>query len=659
MLKLSFVKRKNFIILILLISIIIIINVQCGVVTPVIGQNEIISTSTPISNLITSSIDSSASSSIEDLDGQKLSADRQRQTMAHVSATLNYNNNVQIRSPLTDNTLFQTIQMLRYLNPKLLVQEYGTAMRGRASWLTCQVCSAAVGLIRLYPSLRTVQTIFVNICSIGYEEYSVCNGLSKLFGEELIYVVTHSQLTNSEVCGIVIGSPCMPSSSHYPYGAKWSVPILPLTQEMKDRLQVNEYRETEKNVSSILHLSDLHLDIYYQVNSPAACSEPLCCRATSTSNKKSYDAGVWGSLDNCDSVLRTIENLLSTISKQHSEHYRYALFTGDYIPHDIWNTTKQEIKQTTRLFNSLVKKHVPNDKIIIPVIGNHESHPVDQFCPSNLCTDDRFSTEWLYDELLNQWNEWIPDEYKDLFRKYGYYTRVDNNKRFIVLNMNYCARLNFWNVLQYRDMGNMLNWLQYELQNATTAGQQVYIVGHIAPDEDECSTHWVLAYRKILQIYKNIIRGQFFGHTHLDEIRIYYTEKKEPISVAYLAPSVTTYFNVYPAFRFYSTDPETGFITDFQTFYLNITKANLADRIQFNPYDKYEPIWDFEYSAIDSYNLTSLQPEAWNEFVTKAIENPELLKRYYQHYGRYDPKQMEVKSLATMIGVLKRSIVQV
>ncbi|KAH7637452.1 sphingomyelin phosphodiesterase isoform X2 [Dermatophagoides farinae] len=548
------------------------------------------------------------------------------------------------------------------------LKEYNTAMRGKASWLTCQVCSAAVGLIRLYPSLSTVQTIFINVCSLGYEEYRVCEGLSQLFGEELIYILIHSTLSHSEVCGLVIGTSCMPNSARYPYSDKWKLPLLPLSNDVTNVLLDLEHRQkwreenalqVEQNVSTILHLSDLHLDIYYQPNAPAACSEPLCCRATSTANKRSHAAGMWGSMDNCDSVLRTIENLLATISQHHSDQYRYLLLTGDYIPHDIWNTTKDEIVHTTRTFNALIKKHVPSDKIIIPVIGNHESHPVDQFCPEDL--NRQFSSQWLYEELLQQWKQWIPSEYHETFRQFGYYAVVDGKARFIVMNMNYCARLNFWNVLRYLDMGDMLHWIQRELQNATLAGQYVYLVGHIAPDEDECFTHWVVTYRNIIETYKNIIRGQFFGHTHLDEIRIYYSNQPndpEPIGVAYLAPSVTTYLNVMPSFRFYSTDPENGQLIDHMTYYLNLTKANMDDK-QFKPFEKYEPIWDFEYNARDSYNMTSLSPKSWHQFIEQVLVNPIYLRRYYQHYGRYNHDQTDTKSISSMINVIDKVFVRV
>lgn len=241
-------------------------------------------------------------------------------------------------------------------------------------------------MIRLYPSVYTTQTIFVEMCStLGYEERKVCSGLSELFGEEFVYILSHSNLTHSEICGLVI-SPSCSTLENYPHGLKWMMPLERLNTSLQVRL--NSHRTMNRlisgrsmvtgNKSTILHLSDIHLDLYYQVNAYAACSEPLCCRAGSTKASNSHPAGFWGSFGNCDSALRTVQSLISTIAQDHSDQYRYLLFTGDYIAHDVWNTTKAEIITTTRRLNTLFRANIPADKVVVPVIGNHEGYPVNQ-----------------------------------------------------------------------------------------------------------------------------------------------------------------------------------------------------------------------------------------------------------------------------------------
>lgn len=135
-----------------------------------------------------------------------------------------------------------------------------------------------------------------------------------------------------------------------------------------------------------------------------------------------------------------------------------------------------------------------------------------------------------------------------------------------MLNTNYCSRLNFWLLYSSTDPGNQLKWLVNELHQAESIGQMVYIIGHIAIDTYQCAPFWVHNYLKIIERYQNTISAQFFGHTHFDEIKIYYkngngngngngtADDKKPMSIGYLGPSVTTYDQLNPAFRFYQLD---------------------------------------------------------------------------------------------------------
>ncbi|KAA0194494.1 hypothetical protein HAZT_HAZT006754, partial [Hyalella azteca] len=52
--------------------------------------------------------------------------------------------------------------------------------------------------------------------------------------------------------------------------------------------------------------------------------------------------------------------------------------------------------------------------------------------------------------------------------------------------------------------------------------------------------------------YESTITGQFFGHTHYDEFEVFYDDVDlRPASVAYVAPSVTTYDALNPGYRIY------------------------------------------------------------------------------------------------------------
>lgn len=107
--------------------------------------------------------------------------------------------------------------------------------------------------------------------------------------------------------------------------------------------------------------------------------EPLCCREQSTKTRFSQSAGYWGGMGSCDSSMHLIQNMIQSVSRSYADQYKYLIFTGDYIAHDVWNTTKSEIISTTRSLNEMFKNTIPKDKVVIPVIGNHEGYPVDQY----------------------------------------------------------------------------------------------------------------------------------------------------------------------------------------------------------------------------------------------------------------------------------------
>jgi sphingomyelin phosphodiesterase len=139
----------------------------------------------------------------------------------------------------------------------------------------------------------------------------------------------------------------------------------------------------------------------------------------------------------------------------------------------------------------------------------------------------------------------------------GYYTwRIRPGFRIIVLNTNFCARLNFWLLYNPIDPANHLKWLAAELLKAEQAGDKVHLLGHIAPDRRECTQAWVYNFINIVERFKDTIVGQFYGHSHADEFRVIYSNSNfsRPVGYQFVAPSVTTYTLYNSAYRTYDTD---------------------------------------------------------------------------------------------------------
>lgn len=147
----------------------------------------------------------------------------------------------------------------------------------------------------------------------------------------------------------------------------------------QDNSQMEPSRQQSKSISSFVHITDIHIDPYYEAGSLNDCNEPLCCRATSgpvAANDKRRQAGRWGDYGNCDTPVRTLVSALNRIREQHSSA-EYWIWTGDISPHDIWNISKAEAANHVRLVSKLVREY-SNGLPVFPVIGNHEAHPVNR-----------------------------------------------------------------------------------------------------------------------------------------------------------------------------------------------------------------------------------------------------------------------------------------
>ena len=142
--------------------------------------------------------------------------------------------------------------------------------------------------------------------------------------------------------------------------------------------------------------------------------------------------------------------------------------------------------------------------------------------------------------------------------------------KIISINANFCNNFNFWLLLNFNDPHDHLHWLYRQLHKAEVQKQKVFILGHIAPGTHSCLGRWSHEYNRLIRRFRNIVIGQFFGHTHRDEFQIFFKDSyqsgqiSEAINIAYLAPSETTIDGVNPAYRIYQMDGKKSF---FKVFY--------------------------------------------------------------------------------------------
>ncbi|XP_024261778.2 sphingomyelin phosphodiesterase [Oncorhynchus tshawytscha] len=511
--------------------------------------------------------------------------------------------------------------------------------------LTCPVCKVLftildVALLSDVNEERVARAVGEACIRLHLAEERVCRQITELFRDDFIRALQQSLLWPSEACALLVGRSC----GRFDIYAPWNVtlpriPKPPVTPPSPPKPGAPQSR--------VLFLTDIHWDQDYAVGSSADCKDPLCCRNESGSpswNQRA--AGFWGSYSKCDLPLRTVENMLENAAR--TGPWDWVYWTGDIPAHNIWSQTRKQQLSELTVITRLIHRHLGNLKVY-PAIGNHESTPVNSFPPPFV--HGNRSSRWLYDTMAEEWAPWLPEQALKTLRHGGFYTvEVQPGLRVVSLNMNFCARENYWLMVNSTDPANQLQWLIHILQASEEKGERVHIIGHIPPGL--CLSSWSWNYYHIINRYEGTITGQFFGHTHMDEFQMFYDEATmtRAVGVAFIAPSITTYVNLNPGYRVYLVDGNykgsSRFVLDHETYILNLTEANrqpeggvssllptTSQHAIFHPDPN--PKWTLLYRASDAYGVSSLFPSDWDGLIRTFLQDDRVFQRfwYLRHKG--------------------------
>ena len=249
-----------------------------------------------------------------------------------------------------------------------------------------------------------------------------------------------------------------------------------------------------------------------------------------------------------------------------------------------------EIYNITSKFIDLLYNKYNYSKPVFPALGNHEEYIADQYDPYN----DLREKEFLL-RIGKMFRQWFTDEEYESFIKSGYYTKkyLDTNLRIISINCFLCDVLNFFIIKNPTDPENQFKWIEDTLRKAEKDGEVVFIIGHIPPGDSSYTSECSKRYQAIVDRFSNIIRGNFYGHTHYDEYRIVteYFNSTNIAGIIYTAPSLTTYSFQNPSFRIYELESDSMILKNYHQYRLNLTEANSKPDS--------EPEWKIVYSAMD------------------------------------------------------------
>ncbi|KAI9834412.1 MAG: hypothetical protein M1819_003023 [Sarea resinae] len=411
----------------------------------------------------------------------------------------------------------------------------------------------------------------------------------------------------------------------------------------------------------VLHLSDWHLDPRYDVGSEANCSQYLCCRPYSTNTKldtvaanASVPASRFGYLY-CDSPPDLALSVFSTMPQfVNLSDVTFALFTGDIVSHDNDDQiSRAYVEYEERVTYATFKNELGNIPIY-PTLGNHDSLPEAYNTPNSFTNGSGSSNifSWNYELLSSLWQQdgWINASTASYASQhYGAYaTTTPQGLKIVSLNTDFWYQANIFNFANYTnpDQSGIFAYLISELEASEQADQRVWIIGHVPSGYgpgNALPNPTALFYSIVRRFSPATIAGVFLGHTHEDQLMIYYdyatsslsnsssmrnttdVDYTAPLTVGYIGPSITPLTGNNAGWQLYTIDSKTFEVVDIQTYFANVSASNTWTT----------PVWEFEYDTRSVYDPTSAWPATaplnatfWHQVTEKMLSNMSLVEQY-------------------------------
>ncbi|KIX93449.1 uncharacterized protein Z520_10868 [Fonsecaea multimorphosa CBS 102226] len=398
--------------------------------------------------------------------------------------------------------------------------------------------------------------------------------------------------------------------------------------------------EPSGHTFNVLHLSDWHLDPRYDIGSESNCSDYMCCRPYSVnrelltdSHNASIPASRFGSFL-CDSPADlALSALIEMPNFLDMDELAFSIFTGDIVSHDPEDMLSQAYVSYEEEVTFKVFKRFLGDKIpVYAALGNHDTLPVGFNTPRSMDPDptNRSSNilQWNYDLLSSLWSghSWLNDTDAEFARTHfgAYATTTAQGLRVISINSDFWYKeniFNYWNVTD-PDPSGILKWMADELAACEKRGQRAWIIAHVLSGYDGSSgmpNPTALFYSIVRRFSPATIAAVFFGHTHQDQVQIFYDylpsslstisdpkggpkktlrdttqiDMTKPLQIGHIGPSITPLTGLNSGYRVYQIDAATFSVMGAQTYF-----ANMSNSLSWT-----KPVWEFEYDTRQVYSV--------------------------------------------------------
>ncbi|KAI8060550.1 Metallo-dependent phosphatase-like protein [Gongronella butleri] len=400
-------------------------------------------------------------------------------------------------------------------------------------------------------------------------------------------------------------------------------------------------RDSSSLTGKFLHITDIHLDTYYLAGTDPS---KLCHRKSSKKSKNT--AGQYGALNtDCDSPVSLVEASFDFL-KNKVPDVDFIIYTGDTARHDRDNAlprTSDDVFNDHKAVLKYFQDTYDVSKIkLVPTIGNNDmvDHDI-------LKTDDSTYSklETIWEPLgLNLTGDW---------KTGGYFVQnVAPGLRIVNTNSMFFFTKND----QVDDCTSgtpgqaQLDWLTQELTQARADKVQVYLIGHVPPNDDDDSKLYKdqchSQYIDILGTFGDVISGHFTGHTNNDMLtaivpnaagsgsykHVQALAGKAPSSVTnaasllFNAPSIIPVNN--PAIRVYNYQTSTsdskvpfGTILDWTQYYADLDKANAAGSLSY----------EVEYVASQLFGVNQYNDKGIDKVFQELNANSTTLDLYSKY----------------------------
>lgn len=386
----------------------------------------------------------------------------------------------------------------------------------------------------------------------------------------------------------------------------------------------------------IVHFSDMHIDPDYEAGTSAECDDPgLCCRNWSRpipSEGDMVQADPFGHPKTCDTSSRLEDSMYDAIGK-FAAHSLFAIYTGDIIGRQGWNSSKERNTVTIANAYARMKKRFP---FFFPAVGDHDSSPYGSFPLPDV--PKKYSITWFYSLLTKVWESpFDPERYTPAYRGRYIYSHKRRLLMVIGINTNLYSRSNLW---LYKDPLELdpegqLQWLVRNLDAAERMGYAVYIVGHMPMGDVDVMRHSSNAFNRIITRFNRTVVHMFFGHTHLDQVQLNYGNNGTQLGVnaivsSFVAPSITPSHG-NPAFKVYKVDERSNTILDAITVTSDVNDPSFKTYPSWHESYHFKGAYGNQFTPAASFWHNEVLPVNWHKLTKLWEKNSTLFDVYWRN----------------------------